>query len=286
MRLLADQLGALDEAADAERTAAARTQRRGKRTLLRGKALALLAAFREKLAAVQILDPACGSGNFLYVALWLLLDLEKAVINLAATLGEPISLPLVSPAQLHGIEINPYAYELAQTTIRIGYIQWLRDNGFGLPTEPILKPLTTFRQMDAIMAGAGIRSQGTGVRDRDQGAGVAGGGRDHRESAVLGRQEMRAELGRRVRGRSASSCTSDRVPRRGGPGLLLVRESAGADRSGKSEASGTAGDPVHSQVAQTAKSWNASRRPATFSGRRATGWILDGAAVQCLDGRI
>ena len=50
VRLLADQLGALDEAADAERTAAARTQRRGKRTLLRGKALALLAAFREKLA--------------------------------------------------------------------------------------------------------------------------------------------------------------------------------------------------------------------------------------------
>ena len=84
---------------------------RGKRTVLHGKALALLAAFREKLAAVQILDPACGSGNFLYVALWLLLDLEKAVINLAATLGEPISLPLVSPAQLHGIEINAYAYE-------------------------------------------------------------------------------------------------------------------------------------------------------------------------------
>ena len=48
---------------------------------------------------------------------------------------------MVSPAQLHGIEIDPYAYELAQTTIWIGYIQWLRDNGFGLPEEPILKPL-------------------------------------------------------------------------------------------------------------------------------------------------
>ena len=69
VRLLADQLGALDEAADAERTAAARTQRRGKRTLLRGKALALLAAFREKLAAVQILDPACGAPRG---ALWIM----------------------------------------------------------------------------------------------------------------------------------------------------------------------------------------------------------------------
>ena len=170
VRLLADQLGALDEAADADRTTAARTQRRGKRTLLRGKATALLTAFREKLAAVQILDAACGSGNFLYVALRLLLDLEKEVINLAATLGEPISLPRVAPGQLHGIEINPYAYELAQATIWIGYIQWLRDNGFGLPTEPILKPLITFHQMDAIMAGdrdqgTGNRGQGTGVRE-------------------------------------------------------------------------------------------------------------------------
>ena len=196
VRLLADQLGTLDEAADAERTAAARTQRRGKRTVLRGKALALLAAFRQKLAGLQILDPACGSGNFLYVALWLLLDLEKAVINLAATLGEPISLPLVSPAQLHGIEINPYAYELAQTTIRIGYIQWLRDNGFGLPTEPILKPLTTFRRMDAILAGD--RDQGTGVRD--QGLGI----REPEWPAVdviignppfLGTRKLRTELG-------------------------------------------------------------------------------------------
>ena len=58
---------------------------------------------------------------------------------------------MVSPAQLHGIEINTYAHELAQTTIWIGYIQWWRDNGFGLPAEPILKPLDAIRQMDAIL---------------------------------------------------------------------------------------------------------------------------------------
>jgi len=39
-----------------------------------------------------------------------------------------------------------------QATIQIGYIQWLHDNGFGLPGEPILKPLDTIRHMDAILA--------------------------------------------------------------------------------------------------------------------------------------
>ena len=46
----------------------------------------------------------------------------------------------VTPSQVYGIEINEYAHELAQMTIQIGYIQWLRDNGYGLPSEPILKP--------------------------------------------------------------------------------------------------------------------------------------------------
>ncbi len=112
---------------------------------------ALLRAFRERLAKVQVLDAACGSGDFLYVSLRLLLDLEKEVITRAAELGDTLSYPMVSPAQLHGIELNAYAYELAQATIWIGYIQWLRENGFGLPAEPILKPLDAIRQMDAIM---------------------------------------------------------------------------------------------------------------------------------------
>ena len=101
---------------------------------------------------MQVLDPACGSGNFLYVALRQLLDLEHEAINLAVRLGDSRSLPLVSPEQLHGIEINPYAYELAQATIWIGYIQWLRENGYGRPEEPILKPLQAIRRMDAILA--------------------------------------------------------------------------------------------------------------------------------------
>ncbi len=117
---------------------------------------ARLQAFQSELAEVQILDPACGSGNFLYVALHQLLDLWKEAATFAFSLGLPQWMPwefaAPSPEQLHGIELNPYAYELAPVTIWIGYIQWMRDNGYGFPSEPILKPLDTIRRMDAILA--------------------------------------------------------------------------------------------------------------------------------------
>jgi len=112
----------------------------------------LLMGFADEIAQVQVLDPACGSGNFLYVALKQLLDLQKEVITLAGDLGVGRFFPGVSPTQLHGIEINAYAHELAQATMWIGYIQWLHENGFGVPGEPILKPIETIVQMDAILA--------------------------------------------------------------------------------------------------------------------------------------
>jgi type II restriction/modification system DNA methylase subunit YeeA len=112
----------------------------------------LIVGFTSEIAQVKVLDPACGSGNFLYVALKLLLDLEKEVITFAGSVGLTKPFPQVSPEQLRGIEINEYAHELAQITVWIGYIQWLRDNGFGRPSEPILKHLDTIRHMDAILA--------------------------------------------------------------------------------------------------------------------------------------
>ena len=112
----------------------------------------LLMDFTGEIAATRVLDPACGSGNFLYVALKQLLDMEKQVITLGADLGLSRMIPLVGPEQLHGIEVNEYAHELAQVTVWIGYIQWLRDNGFGEPSQPILQTLSTIRHMDAILA--------------------------------------------------------------------------------------------------------------------------------------
>ena len=114
-------------------------------------ALARLDAFRERLASVQVLDPACGSGNFLYIALRSLLDFEKEVIDYAAAQGWPGLTPRVQPNQMLGLEINHYAAELARTALWIGYIQWHQANGFPYTQRPILTPLDTIRQTDAIL---------------------------------------------------------------------------------------------------------------------------------------
>ena len=110
----------------------------------------LLTDFQAELASVRVLDPACGSGNFLYVALKRLLDLEKEVITFPAS-NMTIPQPRVGPEQLYGIELNPYAHELAQVVVWIGYIQWKRDNGFPVASAPILQPLDNIRHMDAIL---------------------------------------------------------------------------------------------------------------------------------------
>ena len=114
-------------------------------------ARARLDAFRHRLASVQVLDPACGSGNFLYIALRLLLDLEREVIDFAAVQGWHGLTPTVQPDQMLGLEINHYAAELARTALWIGYIQWHQANGFGYTQRPVLTPLDTIRQTDAIL---------------------------------------------------------------------------------------------------------------------------------------
>ncbi len=117
---------------------------------LRNKFERAILDYDERLAHVTVLDPACGSGNFLYVALHLLLGLEKEVIAYAAKRGLPL-LPKVLPTQLAGLEINPYAAELAQVAIWIGYLQWMRDNGFSPPSNPVLEPISSIRNQDAIL---------------------------------------------------------------------------------------------------------------------------------------
>ena len=111
---------------------------------------ARLAAFLKKLRAVTVLDPACGSGNFLYVSLQLLLSLEKEVITFAEQLGFSFP-PEVSVQQLQAIEINPYAFELAQVSVQIGYLQWRRDNGFDNDRTPVLQNLDGFQNEDALL---------------------------------------------------------------------------------------------------------------------------------------
>jgi type II restriction/modification system DNA methylase subunit YeeA len=117
----------------------------------RAAAQAAVEAFLARLRSVRVLDPACGSGNFLYVALKLMKDLEKQVQVFCRTHGLEASPPAVGPHQLFGIEVNEYAYDLAQMTVWIGWLQWHRDNGFPITDRPILRALDNIRLMDAIL---------------------------------------------------------------------------------------------------------------------------------------
>ena len=98
-----------------------------------------------------MLDPACGSGNFLYLALHALKDLEHRIQLHAEALGLQRAFPAVGPGNVRGIEINAYAAELARVSVWIGDIQWMRRNGFHESRDPILKPLDTIECRDAIM---------------------------------------------------------------------------------------------------------------------------------------
>lgn len=111
----------------------------------------MLAGFLERLRNFRVLDPACGSGNFLYLALLSLKDLEHRVNLEAEAMGFGRQFPTVSPQAVRGIEINPYAAELARITVWIGEIQWMRKNGFDVERKPILKPLKHIECRDALL---------------------------------------------------------------------------------------------------------------------------------------
>lgn len=113
--------------------------------------LALFNAFLTRLRAFRVLDPACGSGNFLYLALVELKNIERRVAIEGETLGFPPGLPSIGPEVLHGIELNGYAAELARVSVWIGEIQWMRRNGFGIGLSPVLKPLDTIQHANAII---------------------------------------------------------------------------------------------------------------------------------------
>ncbi len=133
-------------------------------------------ALLDRLATIRVLDPACGSGNFLYVSLNLLKDLEKAIIVDAAFADYPEPTPRVHPRQLYGIEISAYAHELASVVVWIGYIQWHRNNGYRYEQKPILQKLDTIVCMDAILGTSPPGPLSTGGEGEGDARGASGGG--------------------------------------------------------------------------------------------------------------
>ena len=129
----------------------------------RAQAEQALNSFLQQLHAFRVLDPACGSGNFLYVALRTLKDIEHLAMLEAEALGLQRGFPAVGPDAVAGIEINDYAAELARLTVWIGEIQWMLTHGYSLNEQPILKPLNHIECRDALLTKLPSPAGGRGV---------------------------------------------------------------------------------------------------------------------------
>ncbi|QXE23232.1 type II restriction enzyme, methylase subunit; N6 adenine-specific DNA methyltransferase protein, N12 class [Richelia sinica FACHB-800] len=121
------------------------------------KAVDLINDFLQKLRTIKILDPACSSGNFLYVTLDLLKNLESEVIRRIADISGKYQSSIliekqVNPSQFLGIEVNPRAASIAELVIWIGYLQWyFKRFGNTSPPEPILQKFNNIKYGDAVL---------------------------------------------------------------------------------------------------------------------------------------
>lgn len=118
----------------------------------------LVRDFHRDLCRIRVLDPACGTGNFLYVAMGMMKELEGEVLAVLAEMGEAQGLlaldgHTVSPEQFWGLEKNSYAAWIAEMVMWIGYLQWhFRVYGDAKPSEPILRNFERIRQTDALLS--------------------------------------------------------------------------------------------------------------------------------------
>lgn len=114
-------------------------------------------AFRKQLTVIRVLDPACGSGNFLYVALKEMKRLESEVVRALDTMGSKqtwFDMPgeTVHPAQFFGIELKPWAAKIAELVLWIGYLQWQVSAGrLHWMRDPLLQDLHHIRNADALI---------------------------------------------------------------------------------------------------------------------------------------
>ncbi len=123
------------------------------------EAIAAVKTFHHELCSLRVLDPACGSGNFLYVTLEHMKRLEGEVLELLEQLGDTeLTFEMeqfkVRPQQFYGIELNASAVAIAQLVLWIGYFQWHKKATGSADTQdrPLLPKDRTIRQQDAVLA--------------------------------------------------------------------------------------------------------------------------------------
>ena len=250
--------------------------------------------FMQRLTDFRVLDPACGSGNFLYLALHALKDIEHRAALEAETLGLPLGFAgfHTGPHNVMGIELNSYAAELARVTVWIGELQWMLRHGMSPSKNPILKPLDHVECRDALLQ----TPSNSPLSGREQGGGSSPdkgrlGGVEVSEAQwpqadciignppFLGDKKMRAELGDDYT-EALRACYADRVP--GGADLVTYWfEKARAQiEAGKCQRAGLVATnsirqkrnrPVLERILESGQIFNA------WSDEE---WINEGAAVR------
>jgi type II restriction/modification system DNA methylase subunit YeeA len=147
------------------------------------EAISKLETFLDRLSTITVLDPACGSGNFLYMTMQRLMDLEFSVRSTIRLLepGKAVATR-ITPKQFYGFEVNSYAHEIAGMVLWIGYLQWLRSHDETISQEPILQKLENLQNVDAVLDGEKPRAW----PDVDY---IVG------NPPFLGNKKMRSELG-------------------------------------------------------------------------------------------
>ncbi|MEQ1588780.1 MAG: DNA methyltransferase [Gallionella sp.] len=245
------------------------------------EAKAAFISYLERLKAFRVLDPACGSGNFLYLALRALKDLEHKANLEAEVLGLQRQITIeCSPANVLGIELNPYAAELARVTVWIGEIQWMLKNGYPIRKNPILQSLDHIENRDAI-----LECSDTSLHRAVETTHSKAEARWPTCDAIIGNppflgdKKMRAELGDDYT-ESLRKVYDGRVP--GGADLVTYWfekaraqiESGNCQRAGlvaTNSIRGGANQKVLARICETSKIFNA------WSDEE---WINDGAAVR------
>jgi hypothetical protein len=155
--LLAQELRALTAKSTQKASAAIKLPGQRKRSASAGdksyqQAQALFLGWLDQLRDYRILDPACGSGNFLFMGLKALKDIEHQSHLDAAEMGLDRQADLVTgPHNVLGIELNEYAAELARVTVWIGELQWRLEKGFPFKQNPVLEPLDHIECRDALL---------------------------------------------------------------------------------------------------------------------------------------
>jgi hypothetical protein len=194
--------------------------------------------FLERLRAYRVLDPACGSGNFLFLALKCLKDIDHQVNLEAEALGLERQHDVTGPHNVLGIELNEYASRASA-----------RD---GVDRRAAMAHPARLRLQDPAGAGTAgpYRVPRCRARRRWPRGGLAGGGCRRRQSALRRRQEDARRVGRRLYRSAARGLQGSRA-RWCGFGLLLVREGEGADRGRHVAARGAGGDEFDPTVLES-----------------------------------